>query len=91
MAGRHFNLIACAALFVALAPINGPLLQRASSTMVDTIKSPGDSRLPVAKSMMDYGFPTAYLATRGYTVAFTTQAYTPIVEVMFLRRQSFKF
>jgi hypothetical protein len=32
--GRHFNLIALAAIFVAISPANGPLLQRASRVVL---------------------------------------------------------
>ncbi|KAF7189152.1 hypothetical protein HII31_09574 [Pseudocercospora fuligena] len=81
-AGRHFSYISFAAIFVALTPINGPLLQRASTTTTDTRYYHSDAddvqlRLPVVKSIQD---PTGHTSGRAYTVTMLDTKFAPVVQ-----------
>lgn len=51
--GRHFNRIALAAIFVALVPINGPLLQRASRPGPGHFEQDTDVQLVIAQKIPD--------------------------------------
>ncbi|KAF2212782.1 hypothetical protein CERZMDRAFT_106043 [Cercospora zeae-maydis SCOH1-5] len=78
-AGRHFNYISFAALFLAVTPINGPLLQRASSITTEKRYYYSDdvtARLPAATSLQD---PTGWTSGRAYTVTTLDAKFTPVV------------
>ncbi|EME85511.1 uncharacterized protein MYCFIDRAFT_206533 [Pseudocercospora fijiensis CIRAD86] len=81
-AGRHFSYISFAAIFVALTPINGPLLQRASTTTTDTRYYHSDAhdvqlKIPVVKTLQD---PTGYTSGRAYTVTMLDTKFAPVVQ-----------
>ncbi|KAF2659866.1 hypothetical protein K491DRAFT_120292 [Lophiostoma macrostomum CBS 122681] len=48
-AGTRFNHVAMAALVVALVPVNGPLLQRASSVQQETVVEKRNITIPIAQ------------------------------------------
>jgi hypothetical protein len=52
LAGRRFNLVALASLLVTIAPINGPLLQRASVLHEQTKIEYKNISIPVAQYML---------------------------------------
>ncbi|KAF2163554.1 hypothetical protein M409DRAFT_68463 [Zasmidium cellare ATCC 36951] len=79
-AGRNFNFISFAALFLALTPVNGPLLQRASSTTTDTryfLSQDVNLSVPAARSLQD---PTGHTSGRAYTVTMLETNYSSIVQ-----------
>lgn len=56
--GRRFNLVALASLFAALAPINGPLLQRASTVINQPVQ-----RQVILSASMALELPDGYSGT----------------------------
>ncbi|KIY01985.1 uncharacterized protein Z520_02123 [Fonsecaea multimorphosa CBS 102226] len=74
--GRHFNLIALASILVALTPINGPLLQRASTLSNATVTAQQDLDLQV-NHLVPRGF-TAIVSGRGDEVNMLTTNFSPI-------------
>lgn len=83
-AGRSFNLPALACVFVALAPINGPLLQRASGVSVKSVSSINDIQLPVAPEI-PFGW-TGYVTGRMYAVSLLTTNFTPVAQSFYFQR-----
>lgn len=84
--GRYFNLIALACIFTAIAPINGPLLQRASTVReASSASEPTTVKLAIATSLPD-GF-SGYLSGRGYIVSVYSQNFTPIVQDHYNQRE----
>lgn len=75
--GRHINLMAVACIFVAIGPINGPLLQRASRVTVDEVQQATDMSVRIAKAL-PAGY-TGYVTGRGHTVALLTPSFTSVV------------
>ncbi|KAK5198412.1 hypothetical protein LTR99_007337 [Exophiala xenobiotica] len=63
LSGRHFNLVALASILVALSPINGPLLQRASTLANATVTAQQEFELQINP-----------LVPRGYTGIVTSRA-----------------
>ena len=53
--GRHFNFVAIASLLVAVSPINGPLLQRASTIGPENVDSTQRLQIEVSK-LVPQGF-----------------------------------
>ncbi|ERF74689.1 hypothetical protein EPUS_00819 [Endocarpon pusillum Z07020] len=85
--GRYFNLIAMACIFTAIAPINGPLLQRASTVKeASSASEPITVKLAVATSLPD-GF-SGYLSGRSYVVSAYTQNFTPVVQDYYNQREN---
>jgi hypothetical protein len=74
---RRFNLIALACILVAIAPINGPLLQRASTVVVANMVSDAPLNLSVATFL---NTTTGYLSGRGYAVSILSEKFIPIVQ-----------
>ncbi|CAK4032791.1 Hypothetical predicted protein [Lecanosticta acicola] len=77
LAGRKFNFIAFAALFIAITPVNGPLLQRSSSVEVASAYSSVRLTVPAARSIQ---YATARVSGRAYQVAYFSQAFNPVVQ-----------
>jgi hypothetical protein len=75
--GRKFNLIALASIFAALAPINGPLLQRASHVVVRTASTEVNLTVVMAPEIPK-GF-TGLLEGRGHNPALLNRNFTPVV------------
>lgn len=75
--GRAFNLAALACIAVSLTPINGPLLQRASSVVSATNSLPIDLRIPIAQQI-PYGY-TGYITTRSSLASILTAEFTSVV------------
>lgn len=82
MAGRRFNFIALACIFVALTPINGPLLQRASSVGIETVYSAVDLEMAATKKI---DFFTGYISGRGHNVSLTSEKFNPVVQVRYVQ------
>jgi hypothetical protein len=79
-AGRYVNVIAVASILTAIAPINNPLLQRASRVAVGRIEvvSPVTLKVPIAPSIpKDY---TGYISGRQYAASLFTSNYTTTVQ-----------
>ncbi|KAH8778373.1 hypothetical protein F5882DRAFT_501781 [Hyaloscypha sp. PMI_1271] len=75
--GRNFNLVALASIIVAISPVNGPLLQRASRVAV--VAEKGTIAISVGMaSQLPYGY-TGFVEGRGYVPAFYNPIFTPIV------------
>ena len=84
--GRSFNLIALACIFTAIAPINGPLLQRASTVKEASSGSePTTLKLALATTLPD-GF-SGYLSGRQYAVSLYSQNFTPVVQDFYNQRE----
>ena len=77
-AGRKFNLIAVACILTAIAPINNPLLQRASKVSVAGITSSAELKLPIAPIVPD-GY-TGHVSGRQYAVSLLTANFSAIVQ-----------
>jgi hypothetical protein len=77
-AGRRFNLIALACVLVAIAPINGPFLQRASRVTTAQQHSTSTLGIPLAPAI-PFGF-SGYISGRGYDVSLYTTNFTPTVQ-----------
>lgn len=75
--GQNFNLVALASIIVAISPVNGPLLQRASRVAVVTGRSTVDISVGIA-SQLPYGY-TGFVEGRGYVPAFFNPIFTPVV------------
>ncbi|KAF3484459.1 uncharacterized protein GIQ15_03783 [Arthroderma uncinatum] len=74
---RRFNVIALACILIAMVPINGPLLQRASTVVVASVVSNARLNLSVATHL---DIPTGYLSGRGYAVSMISENFRPIVQ-----------
>ncbi|KAK5194271.1 hypothetical protein LTR96_010466 [Exophiala xenobiotica] len=72
--GRHINMIAIASIFVALCPINGPLLQRASTISNATVTSQQGLDLQVNK-LIPRGF-TGIVTSRSDSVNMLTSNFS---------------
>ena len=77
--GRNINTIAIACMLVAIGPINGPLLQRASRVSVGRFSQNVNMKVLVAETLPD-GY-TGYLSGRGMTPALLTANFTKIVNI----------
>jgi hypothetical protein len=79
-AGRHVNLIAVATILTAIAPINNPLLQRASRVITShtEVVSPVTLKVPMALDI-PFGY-TGYISGRMYAASLFTSNYTPTVQ-----------
>ena len=75
--GRGFNLVALASIIVAVSPINGPLLQRASR--VTEVDAPATVALSIAVAPKVPSGYTGIVEGRGYVPSFFNQAFTPVV------------
>lgn len=71
--GRHFNLMASACILVALSPVNGPLLQRASRISVKQFPHSPVVGITIAQSL-PWGY-TGFLSSRENTPALLTNAF----------------
>lgn len=80
LAGRRFNFIAFAALFVAISPVSGPLLQRSSSVAEATVHSFVNLTFPAAESVVR---GTGYISGRGYDVPLFTDSYNQVVQAYY--------
>ncbi|CAK3922780.1 Hypothetical predicted protein [Lecanosticta acicola] len=80
LSGRYFNFVAFAAVFVAITPINGPLLQRSSSVSDSTIYSLVNLSFPAAKVIVR---GTGYISGRAYDVPLFTDEYNPVVQAYY--------
>ncbi|RDL32562.1 uncharacterized protein BP5553_09018 [Venustampulla echinocandica] len=82
--GRGFNLIALACITAALAPINGPLLQRASTISTLAVNKPTTLTVLAAQE-----FPLGYTGTvtgRAHTVGFVTSNFSSVVQDYVLKK-----
>lgn len=77
-AGRRFNLVALACVLVAIAPINGPFLQRASRVTTAQQHSSPTLEISLAPAI-PFGF-SGYISGRGYDVSLYTTNFTPTVQ-----------
>jgi hypothetical protein len=84
-AGRHFNWIALASILVAISPVNGPLLQRASTITNATVSSQQDFKLQV-NQLVPRGF-TAIVSSRAESVNMLTTDFAPIARAYYSRAQ----
>ncbi|KAH0847223.1 hypothetical protein FOPE_00354 [Fonsecaea pedrosoi] len=81
--GRHFNLIALASILVALTPINGPLLQRASTITNATVTAQEALDLQV-NHLVPRGF-TAIVSGRGDEVNMLSTNFSTIARGYYTR------
>lgn len=79
-AGRCVNVIAIASILTAIAPINNPLLQRASTVVVGRteVLSPVTLKVPIAPEIPK-GY-TGYISGRQYAASLFTSNYTTTVQ-----------
>ena len=75
--GRHVNKVAIACMLLALGPINGPLLQRASRVTLGEFRREANIEFTVAQALPN-GY-TGYLSGRGVNVALLTPKFTRVV------------
>lgn len=75
--GKHVNMVAIASIFVAIGPINGPLLQRASRVTFGQFIQNTDVSIKIAQSLPN-GY-TGMISGRGHSVAILTSAFTKTV------------
>ncbi|KAL9125386.1 MAG: hypothetical protein Q9217_005400 [Psora testacea] len=75
--GRHLNMVAVACILVAIGPINGPLLQRASRVGFGTLRQTIDMEIKIAQRLPD-GY-TGYISGRGGMPALLTSEFNQIV------------
>ena len=78
LCGRHVNLIAVASLLVALSPINGPLLQRATSLGPAGVDTMQDLDVNVAKLVPKYS--TGLITGRSRVVNMLTTNFSAITK-----------
>jgi hypothetical protein len=83
-AGRSFNLVALASLAVAVAPINGPFLQRASVVTVQTEVQAKNLTIPIAQ-VFPAGF-TGIISGRSHVVGLPTLNFSSIANDFNVRR-----
>ncbi len=76
--GRHINLVAVATIFVAFTPINGPLLQRASTVTFRSISEHVTLSIPIAKELPD-GY-TGMISGRQQQPSLLMLNFTPTVQ-----------
>ncbi|KAL9622883.1 MAG: hypothetical protein Q9160_002809 [Pyrenula sp. 1 TL-2023] len=76
--GRRINLPAIACIFAALAPVNGPLLQRASKVAVTGSNLAANIKVPITPEI-PFGW-TGYISGRGYQVSFLNGNFTPVAQ-----------
>nr|KAK5436956.1 hypothetical protein LTR18_009321 [Exophiala xenobiotica] len=79
-AGRYVNIIAIASILTAIAPINNPLLQRASRVAVGhtEVVSPVTLKVPIAPAI-PRGY-SGYISGRQYAASLFTSNYTTTVQ-----------
>lgn len=75
--GRAFNLAALACIAVSLTPVNGPLLQRASSVTTAARSSPIALKIPMAQAV-PYGY-TGMITSRSSSASILTADFTSVV------------
>ena len=75
--GRHFNLVALASILAALAPINGPLLQRASTVANQPVRAQISLSASIAPELPD-GY-TGTITGRLHSVALLSPAFTSVM------------
>ncbi|KAL8665656.1 MAG: hypothetical protein Q9168_007658 [Polycauliona sp. 1 TL-2023] len=76
--GRHFSAIALASILVALVPVNGPLLQRASRVQRGRFDQDTEVRVNIAAEIP--GGYTGYLSDRGHSPALLTSRFVQVVQ-----------
>lgn len=79
LAGRKTNLVAVAAFLVAIAPLNGPLFQRASTIRLQSANTSGSLIQISAVQTLVNG--TGYITGRNYQPGFLTPLFMPVVRV----------
>ena len=72
----YFNIIALACILTALAPINGPLLQRASSVAVTNITFIVPINVPITSSLI---VPSVNLTSHMFSVSLFMNQFSSIV------------
>lgn len=77
VSGRHINTVGLACIFVAISPINGPLLQRASRVVTVDRNITTALALSIAPRMPLYY--TGYMSSRSEIVATLTPDFSPVV------------
>ncbi|KAK5216845.1 hypothetical protein LTR72_010215 [Exophiala xenobiotica] len=79
-AGRHVNIIAIASILTAIAPVNNPLLQRASKVVVGRtgVVSHVTLKVPIARNI-PRGY-TGYISDRQQVALLFTSKYTSTVQ-----------
>ena len=76
--GGQLSAVAMACILVAVSPINGPLLQRASRVSVGNRPSMSTLQLPLAP-VIPYGY-TGYISSRGELTAMLTGNFSPVAQ-----------
>ncbi|KAL8749203.1 MAG: hypothetical protein Q9184_006900 [Pyrenodesmia sp. 2 TL-2023] len=76
--GRKFSLVALASILVALGPINGPLLQRASRIRQGYFERAIDLHVNIASELPE-GY-TGYLSTRGHNPNLLTPSFVQVAQ-----------
>lgn len=80
---RNFNLVALASILVTLAPINGPLLQRASRVTTVNVPLQRVITVPIAATLPQ--FYTGFLTGRTAVPALLTEQYADVVRSYYNR------
>ena len=77
LSGKAFNLVALAGILVTITPINGPLLQRASSVTTAVSTKGVSLTVPIAKEY-PFGF-TGTITGRTHSPSFVTSNFSAVV------------
>jgi len=79
VAGRNFNLVALAAILLALVPANAPLAQRASTTVTRTTTA--DIAIPlVAAPTIGPWMETGQITGRAHAVSYLTASFAKVLQ-----------
>lgn len=79
VAGRNFNLVAFAAILLALVPASAPLAQRASQTVLRTTTT--NITIPlVAAPVLSWWMTTGQITGRAHTVSYLTPSFSRVLQ-----------
>ncbi|KAK2684567.1 hypothetical protein QWA68_016539 [Fusarium oxysporum] len=80
LAGRGFNLVALAAVLLALVPANAPLAQRASRTVSRPIASNMNIPIVAALSLNATSGTTGMTTGRAHQITYITPSFAPVLQ-----------
>ena len=78
ISGRHFNLVALACILVALVPVNGPLLQRASRIRIGHFSKTTTMSIEIAQTL-PHGY-TGLLSGRSSSPSLMSSSFTQTMQ-----------
>lgn len=78
-AGTHFNKVALACIFAALVVVDGPLMQRASTTSTTNINNPITFMVALSPDPLPFNFSGIYM-THSPSINYLTPDFTKVVQ-----------